>query len=67
MERAELDAVNTKRRKEQEKLKSDYRSLLLQRLKEQEVRFFLTFTFLYLFETKILVRRQLEKIIGYSR
>lgn len=39
MERAELDAVNTKRRKEQEKLKSDYRSLLLQRLKEQEVFF----------------------------
>jgi len=36
MERAELDAVNTKRKQEQDKLKSDYRALLLQRLKEQE-------------------------------
>jgi len=36
MERAELDAVNTKRKQEQDKLKSDYRALLLLRLKEQE-------------------------------
>jgi hypothetical protein len=39
MERAEQDAVSSKRRQEQEKLKSDYRGLLLQRLKEQEVYF----------------------------
>jgi len=36
MERAEQDAVNIKRRTEQEKLKSDYRQLLLLRLKEEE-------------------------------
>jgi len=36
LEKAELDAVTSKRRTEQEKLKSDYRTLLSQRLKEQE-------------------------------
>jgi len=36
MERQEQDLVNSKRRAEQEKLKNDYRALVLQRLKEQE-------------------------------
>jgi len=36
MEREEQIAVNKKRREEQEKLKNDFKSLVLQRLKEQE-------------------------------
>jgi translation initiation factor 3 subunit B len=36
MERAELDAVTSKRRAEQERLKSEYRTLLSQRMKDQE-------------------------------
>jgi len=37
MERAEQDAVTSKRRADQEKLKNEFRALLLQRLKEQDV------------------------------
>jgi len=36
LEKSEQDAVNSKRKQEQDKLKGDYRALLIQRLKDQE-------------------------------
>jgi hypothetical protein len=37
MEKVEQDAVSTKRKNEQDKLKNDYQELILRRLKEQDV------------------------------